>query len=394
MNVNLTNIMPTTGTRLVQGKAATAKTSNGTFQGMMNSMLHGDKEIITGIDEIVSGLNIEGLGGFSDATVLSALNTDLGSLIGNVLDKKDEAITSLLNQADDEAFISARPNKLSTKEETQDEKINNSMVYLAGISGYGYPVNSTSQLKSGYENYPAGNVEKNMSVPLFQAKQEGSAAGETIKAEGSEKFVGVSVWNNQVTENSNSYSTFAKKLISQIEGSRNKLKQEIDYNAGIARSNLPDYSSRIIQVSDVSSEIKSSVMSQIEDRIVLMVNEGTDGTKNVTMELNPENLGKVDIKMTYENNSLTVEVKAHNEETHKLLLSNSEELAKVLNKVSEGSVNVVVKNQEPLYEQSQLYYSQDRERQQQKNTYVYKSNDKDDEENNDFEQIMRLSAMP
>lgn len=394
MNVNLTNLMPAAGTNLLQGKAVTAETSKSTFQGMMNSMLQGSKDVKTGIDGIVSGLNIEGSGNFSDETVLSVLNTDMGALIGTALENKEETIPAFLTEVADEAFVPANLNKPRIKEDTKDEKINNSMVYLAGTTGYGYPVNVTSELKSGYENYLAGNIEKDIGVPLFQAKQEGSAAGQTVKAEGSEISDGVNIWDNQVTENSNSYSAYAKKLISQIEGSRNKLKQEIDYNAGIARSNLPDYSSRIIQVSDVSSEIKSYVMSQIEDRIVLMVNEGTDGTKNVTMELNPENLGKVDIKMTYENNSLTVEVKAHNEETHKLLLSSSEELAKVLNKVSDGNVNVVVKNQEPLYEQNQHFYSQDQERQQQKNTYVYKADDKDDEESNDFAQFMRLSSMP
>lgn len=188
-------------------------------------------------------------------------------------------------------------------------------------------------------------------------------------------------------------STYAEKLITHIENSRSKLKNEIDLNANLAEKNKLMFSdNKIIQVSDESSYIKSSAISQIKDKIELMVNERTNGTKEVTMELQPEKLGKVNIKMFYEGNKLTVEIKALNEETSKLLMSNSQELAKVLNKAVDSNVNVIVKHDETAYGQNPLDYDQNQNKNQQKNNYTYSGNDHDDNDDDIFSQIMNSTA--
>lgn len=188
-------------------------------------------------------------------------------------------------------------------------------------------------------------------------------------------------------------STYAEKLITHIENSRSKLKNEIDLNANLAEKNKLMFSdNKIIQVSDESSYIKSSAISQIKDKIELMVNERTNGTKEVTMELQPEKLGKVNIKMFYEGNRLTVEIKALNEETSKLLMSNSQELAKVLNKTIDSNVNVVVKHDETTYGQNPLDYNQNQNKNQQKNNYTYSGNDHDDNDDDIFSRIMNSTA--
>lgn len=188
-------------------------------------------------------------------------------------------------------------------------------------------------------------------------------------------------------------STYAEKLITHIENSRSKLKNEIDLNANLAEKNKLMFSdNKVIQVSDESSYIKSSAISQIKDKIELMVNERTNGTKEVTMELQPEKLGKVNIKMFYEGNKLTVEIKALNEETSKLLMSNSQELAKVLNKAVDSNVNVIVKHDETAYGQNPLDYDQNQNKNQQKNNYTYSGNDHDDNDDDIFSQIMNSTA--
>ncbi|MDF2616869.1 MAG: Flagellar hook-length control protein FliK, partial [Sedimentibacter sp.] len=113
--------------------------------------------------------------------------------------------------------------------------------------------------------------------------------------------------------------------------------------------------------------------------------------KEVTMELKPENLGKVNIKMFYEGNKLTVEIKALNEETSKLLMSNSQELAKLLNKTADSNVNVVLKH-ESAYGQNPLDYNQDQGQNQQKNNYTYSGKSQDDNDDDMFSQIMKSTA--
>lgn len=110
-----------------------------------------------------------------------------------------------------------------------------------------------------------------------------------------------------------------------------------------------DLKNKIITISDGSTEIKSQVLSQVKDKIIIMTENSQDsnGIKTITMELRPQSLGKVDIKMSYENNKLTVEIKASNEETQKILSSNTDELKELLGKTSQTDVKIIVKPNEP-----------------------------------------------
>ncbi len=100
-----------------------------------------------------------------------------------------------------------------------------------------------------------------------------------------------------------------------------------------------------ITISDGSTEIKSQILSQVKDKIIIMTenNHDSNGIKTITMQLRPQALGKVDIKMSYDNDNLTVEIKALNEETQKVLSSNINELRELLSKTSEADVKIIVK---------------------------------------------------
>jgi len=143
---------------------------------------------------------------------------------------------------------------------------------------------------------------------------------------------------------------------------------------------------KIIEVSDKSSEINPSVVSQIEDKIIFMAkdNEGNEGTQQITLELFPKSLGKVNIKMSLEAKNLTVEIVAFNEKAKNILLSNTDELTKCLqNNFNNNTVQVTVTNNSfNEYNQSYLSYSQ-QQRQSQRNlkdqNLNYEIEDNDDE---------------
>lgn len=205
-------------------------------------------------------------------------------------------------------------------------------------------------------------------------------------------------------------SASAEKLISEIEGHRDKFKNKLDNQVELLIKNKPlmENQNKIITISDESTEIKSQVLSQVKDKIVFMAGEGAESNntvKQVTMELHPHNLGKVNIKMTYENDKITVEIKALNEETQRIISSNAGELTDILKKTTETVVNVEVKpfnseqkstNYNPNNDQNyQQNYNQDNnqsnENAKQGNSYQHKDgNNKNNEKDDTFSQLINL----
>lgn len=126
---------------------------------------------------------------------------------------------------------------------------------------------------------------------------------------------------------------YNEKSIFKRDSERPKNEYE---HAELLTVDTPPVKNKIITISDESTEIKSQVLTQVKDKIIIMTEKGQDSNniKTITMELQPQNLGKVNIKMIYENNKLTVEIKALNEETQKILSSNIDELRDMLCKAS------------------------------------------------------------
>lgn len=165
-----------------------------------------------------------------------------------------------------------------------------------------------------------------------------------------------------------------------------------------------DLKNKIITISDGSTEIKSQVLSQVKDKIIIMTENSQDsnGIKTITMELRPQALGKVDIKMSYENNKLTVEIKASNEETQKILSSNTDELKELLNKTSKTDVKIIVKPYEPKNQNilnyqdnrqgSENFYQDNEQNNQgrQRNKYYY-DNDIKTKEEDVFSELIDLN---
>jgi flagellar hook-length control protein FliK len=160
-----------------------------------------------------------------------------------------------------------------------------------------------------------------------------------------------------------------KEIISPKEKeSKNIVKNEIDFSKiGLENEKVAFLdNNKIIEVSDESSKIGNEVLSQVEDKIIMMTK---DGIKYVSMELSPESLGKIDIKMFIEKEQMTVEIVALNKDTEKILVLHADELANILNKENDTSVNVVVKTNSDQINQygqnsSNLNYNDDRNKNQ------------------------------
>lgn len=195
-----------------------------------------------------------------------------------------------------------------------------------------------------------------------------------------------------------------EEMIVDIDRNKDKAADKVNFSAELLASNEPivQGESKVVILTDESSQLKSQVLSQVKDKIIFMAEEGSSSgrIKQVTMELQPHNLGKVNVKMIFEDNKVTVEITALKEETQKILSSNAGELAKTLNKNMDSSINVVVKNHEsheshPLnyyQDNSQTYneeYGQHKGNRQQR-SYYYSGDNKDSDEESLFSELINL----
>lgn len=148
-------------------------------------------------------------------------------------------------------------------------------------------------------------------------------------------------------------------LVVKVNKSKENFKEEIDLSRGIVENKnvILGSNNKIIEVSDESSQIKTAVLSQIEDKIVVMANQKEE-TQQVMMELFPKNLGKVNIKMSMDAEKITVEIASLSEETGKILMSNIKELTSALQNTINREVNISVTSNKIIQtEQSNLNYS-------------------------------------
>jgi len=148
-------------------------------------------------------------------------------------------------------------------------------------------------------------------------------------------------------------------LVAKVNKSKENFKEEIDLSRGIVENKnaILGNNNKIIEVSDESSQIKTAVLSQIEDKIVVMANQKGE-TQQVMMELFPKNLGKVNIKMSMDAEKITVEIASLSEETGKILMSNIKELTSALQNTINREVNISVTSNKIIQtEQSNLNYS-------------------------------------
>lgn len=120
-----------------------------------------------------------------------------------------------------------------------------------------------------------------------------------------------------------------------------------------------------VKISDASSKLDVSPQQQIVDNI--QVNLKNDKSE-FEMQLFPENLGKVSVKMVAENGLITIQLIADNPKTQSLLLSNANEIKSLVQASTGTNTQVVASNQsEVLQHYSQQQADQENHQNQQNN---------------------------
>lgn len=139
---------------------------------------------------------------------------------------------------------------------------------------------------------------------------------------------------------------------------------------------------KTVKISDESSLIRQSVIEQIRDQIVMM---RADGKQTVTMQLNPKELGKLDIKMVFEKGNLSVEILVSNPRAHNLILSNVSELETILqNSMTSGKGLMNLEAPKEAYEQNANQNNHG-------HNPSHSHQEKQDESQGEFEQIYNSS---
>ena len=173
------------------------------------------------------------------------------------------------------------------------------------------------------------------------------------------------------------------KVNVDILDNKNELNKTI-VNEELLKVNGVDVeaNNQIIKVNDESSKLKDSVITQIKDKISFMkINE----KQTVTLELTPESLGKLDIKMVFDKGGkLIIDIIASNPKTQSLILSNISELKSVLQSNFGNKAVINVECHKQIYEDSsnQNGYQQEhqnRDENEKQYEQIYNDNDEDDE---------------
>lgn len=173
------------------------------------------------------------------------------------------------------------------------------------------------------------------------------------------------------------------------------IKSNADIGASAAGEGIfQKYDSSIIEVSDESSQIRPSLSTQVKDKIVLMANENKD-IQEVTLELFPKNLGKVNIKMSIKDNSIIIDILASSDKTKNILMENTDELLGSLQKsLNDKSVHITIMNSNAAEQEryASAYEEQQRENQRNNRGRYVNHNDsrEEDEAEESFREMMNL----
>lgn len=155
-----------------------------------------------------------------------------------------------------------------------------------------------------------------------------------------------------------------KTAVSQL--SFGKTEQKTDSAAALipqAQQNPSEAGKVVIKVSDAPAAHSSQpVFHQVANAIWQNMK---NGRQEFQVDLYPQSLGKVTVKLTSENGLLTVELAASNPKTQSLLLSNSGDIRSILQSSANQQVVVQSQQAQPWYGQQQGGHSGAQQQQQQ-----------------------------
>jgi flagellar hook-length control protein FliK len=170
--------------------------------------------------------------------------------------------------------------------------------------------------------------------------------------------------NQTVKQTGQAEPSDGKTAVSQL--SSGKTEQKTDGAAALvsqAQQNSFDTGKVVIKVSDASAAHSSQpVFHQVANAVAENLK---NGKQEFQVDLYPQSLGKVTVKLTSENGLLTVELAASNPKTQSLLLSNSGDIRSILQSSANQQVVVQPQQTQPWYGQQQGGHSNAQQQQQQ-----------------------------
>nr|WP_319488409.1 flagellar hook-length control protein FliK [uncultured Caproiciproducens sp.] len=111
----------------------------------------------------------------------------------------------------------------------------------------------------------------------------------------------------------------------------------------------------VIKISDASSNAAKTTCNQVADKILLNYKAGNT---QFQMDLYPQDLGKVSVKLAMQNGVLSVAIQASNPKTQSMLMENSSDIRSILQTTVSQPVQIL----EPAQEKA--WYQQDQQNQQ------------------------------
>lgn len=132
--------------------------------------------------------------------------------------------------------------------------------------------------------------------------------------------------NAQLLSNGTSLENIEEAFNSKDDKLKFELVNENIINNSLKKTTDVYADNKIAEVNPESS-LRENVFEQIKEQVLMMKE---DNKQTVTMQLRPEELGKLDIKMIFERGNLSVEILTSNEKAHSLILSNISELESIL----------------------------------------------------------------
>ncbi len=159
------------------------------------------------------------------------------------------------------------------------------------------------------------------------------------------------ILNNKINQNIVNFANISEKSLLNLKDLKNLKKQsiseKIDFNSQNISENLGVNSQKNTQIPiQTGRSISKAVINQIEEHIHFMKSQGK---QRVTLQLQPEHLGAIEIKVTKTEKEMKILFQSDNKETLQILQQNRDELKNIV---------TILKNEDGFYSGLDLSFSQ------------------------------------
>lgn len=304
--------------------------------------------------------------------------------IGNATLPFQQSIQLPIQQVVSHAVVS-QPTAVTETIMDQDAKQNPTSKTDGNIGSSAKPVNLSEAAKtSSMADLLSDKPISSISIPVV--KQDGNIPGQIL-----EQPLAASSQTLSKNDSGNSAAETAKtgEIPKAADAEHKEEKTDTtDKTGSLPASYSLNDKRMIVSVSDASSQIKKPILHQVTDQVLMNYHQNK---KEFQMELYPENLGKVSVKLSMQNNVLTVAISSENSKTQSLLLSHAGHIQSVLQDSMNQNVQVIDSQPKQWYQQNQdnPHQSQQQDQEQQKQNRTVYNDSQDNENGEDFLTLMQ-----